>query len=168
MGIDMYCQRCGEPTEQREIDGRLRPVCVACGAVTWLDPKVAVAVVIERDGKILLGLRGNSTREPGKWGLPAGFIDRGERVEDAAIREMAEETGLRVTLGPVLAAISDTGDPVILLVYPALAAEGQPVAGDDLVELGWFGSDALPELAFGHDADILAIWEKWRTTRAAA
>jgi len=163
----MYCQRCGQPTEEREIDGRQRPVCTACGAVTWLDPKVAVAVVIERNGKILLGLRGASTREPGKWGLPAGFIDRGERVENAAIREMAEETGLRVTLGPILAAISDTGDPVILLVYPALTAEGDPRAADDLVELAWFAPDALPELAFGHDADILSIWENWRASRAA-
>lgn len=158
----MYCQRCGQLTHEREIDGRLRPVCIACGAVTWLDPKVAVAVVIERDGKVLLGLRAPGTREPGKWGIPAGFVDRGERVEDAAIREMAEETGLHVTIGPVLAAISDTGDPVILLVYPALSATGDPVAGDDLVELGWFAPDALPDLAFDHDANILSRWARWR------
>lgn len=146
------------------MDGRRRPVCVACGAVTWLDPKVAVAVVIERDSKVLLGLRAEGTREPGKWGIPAGFIDRGERVEDAAIREMREETSLTITLGPILTAISSTGDPVILLVYPALAAEGDPLPGDDLVELGWFSPDALPGLAFPHDANILSIWKRWRAT----
>lgn len=164
----MYCQRCGAPTQERDIDGRARQVCTACGAVTWLDPKVAVAVVIERDGKVLLGLRAEGTREPGKWSIPAGFIDRGERIEDAAAREMAEETGLDITLGPILTAISDTGDPVILLVYPALSASGDPVAGDDLDEIGWFAPDALPDLAFPHDTDILATWKRWRATRTTA
>jgi len=163
----MYCQRCGQPTEDREIDGRIRPVCSACGAVTWLDPKLAVAVVIERDGKILMGLRGEGTREAGKWGLPAGFVDRGEMVEDAARREIAEEVGLRVTLGPILTAISHPGEPVVLLVYPALSFEGEPAAQDDITAIGWFSPDALPDLAFAHDADILSIWETWRVSRAA-
>ena len=161
----MYCQQCGQPTGDREIDGRMRPVCVACGAITWLDPKLAVAVIIEREGKILMGLRAEGARESGKWSIPAGFVDRGERVEDAAIREIAEEVGLHVTLGPVLTVVSHTDEPVVLLVYPALSAEGQASANDDLAEIGWFAPDALPELAFDHDIDILAIWRSWRAAR---
>lgn len=163
----LYCQRCGQPTSEREIDGRMRSVCTSCGAVTWLDPKLAVAIVIVREGKVLMGLRADGTRQSGKWSIPAGFVDRGESVEDAAVREMAEETGLRITLGPVLKIISGKGEPVVLLVYPAVSVEGTPVVGDDLAELGWFSPDSLPELAFGHDADILSTWERWRTTRAA-
>src|SRR5699024_6761832 len=134
----MYCQRCGHPTEEREVDGRLRPVCTSCGAVTWLDPKLAVAVVIEREGKVLLGLRAEGAREAGKWGIPAGFVDRGEEVEAVAVREMAEETGLSVELGAVLTVVSHPGEAVVLIVYPAISFTGEPRAGDDLAELGWF------------------------------
>jgi mutator protein MutT len=162
----MYCHHCGQPTEEREIDGRMRPVCVSCGAVTWLDPKLAVAVIVERGGKILMGLRAEGAREAGKWGLPAGFVDRGEVVETAAVREIAEEVGLQVTLGPVLTVISHPEEPVVLLVYPALSAEGNPAPNDDIAEIGWFSPDALPELAFTHDADIVSIWASWRAARA--
>ena len=145
----------------------MRPVCVACGAVTWLDPKLAVAVIIERDGKILMGLRAEGAREAGKWSIPAGFVDRGEVVEEAGIREIAEEVGLRVTLGPVLTVVSHHQEPVVLLVYPALTAEGDPIPNDDIAKIGWFAPDALPDLAFSHDAEILAIWGNWRASRAA-
>ena len=162
----MYCQRCGQTTEMREVEDRARPVCVACGAVTYLDPKVAVAVVIERAGRVLLGLRGEGTREAGKWGIPAGFVERGEVVEAAAVREMAEEVGLEITVGPVLGVYSEPGEPVVLIVYPALSAAGEAVAQDDLAAIGWFATDELPELAFPRDVEILSSWERWRAARA--
>ena len=156
----MYCQRCGTLTEEREVEGSLRPVCVGCGLVTYLDPKLAVAVVVVRDGRILLGRRGPSTREPGKWSFPAGFVERGEVVEAAAIREAREEVGLDVRLGPLLGLYSTAGEPVVLAVYPAVGSEGEPAAGDDLTEIGWFAPDALPDLAFPHDIRILAEWRR--------
>jgi len=149
-------------TAEREVDGRLRPVCLACGAITYLDPKLAVAVVIERTGKILLGRRGPGTREPGKWSFPAGFVERGEQVEAAAVREVREEVGLRVDLGPLLGLFSASGEPVVLAVYAAVRAEGEAVAGDDLEAVGWFTPDALPELAFPRDAGVLADWLRAR------
>ncbi len=148
------------------VDGRSRPVCTGCGAVTYLDPKLAVTVVIERDGLILLGKRAAWTRSPGTWSFPAGFVERGEVVEAAAIREVAEETGLAVELGPVLGVFSQPGEAVVLLVYPAISISGDPVAGDDLTELDWFAPTALPELAFPHDETILHLWQSWRGQRA--
>jgi mutator protein MutT len=161
----VYCQQCGSPTEERLVEDRPRPVCVACGSVTYLDPKVAVAVVIERDGKLLFGRRGQGTRAPGKWSFPAGFVERGERVEDAAVREVREEVGLEVELGPLLGLYSETGETVVLAVYLAATAAGNAAARDDLVEVGWFAPDALPELAFPHDGRIV---DAWRASRAAA
>ncbi|MGC4190918.1 MAG: NUDIX hydrolase [Thermomicrobiales bacterium] len=160
----MFCQRCGNPTEEREIDGAMRPVCVSCGAVTWLDPKVAVAVVIARDGNVLLGRRARHTRAPGTWSFPAGFVDRGEVVEAAARREVQEETGLAVTLGPALGVFSQAGDPVILIVYPAMDVVGEPAPNDDLTDLGWFAPAdfAALELAFPHDITILDAWQEWQ------
>jgi len=155
-----YCQRCGSPTAPRVVDGRTRPVCAnpACGAVTYLDPKLAVAVVIARDGRVLLGKRAPHTRAPGRWSFPAGFVERGEPVEATAAREVREETGLAVTLGPLLGLYSEPGEPVVLVAYAAEHVDGEAVAGDDLVAVGWFAPDALPELAFAHDGRILAAW----------
>ena len=157
-----FCQRCGQATVEREVDGRTRPVCVGCGAVTYLDPKLAVAVVIERGGRVLLGRRGEGTREPGKWSFPAGFVERGERVEDAARREVREEVGLEVELGPLLGLYSRAGETVVLAVYVAATATGDAVANDDLTAVGWFDLRALPELAFPHDTGIIADWRVWR------
>lgn len=159
----MFCQRCGGATEDSLIDGRQRPVCVVCKAVTYLDPKLAVAVVIERDGDILLGKRASWTRSPGLWSFPAGFVERGEVVEEAAIREVSEEVGLTVAIGPVLDVFSTAGEPVVLLAFPAAITSGEPIAGDDLTEIGWFSPDQLPDLAFPHDADILAAWQGRRS-----
>jgi ADP-ribose pyrophosphatase YjhB (NUDIX family) len=153
-----FCSACGAPTEERQIEGRPRPVCTACGQVIYLDPKLAVAVLIAREGRILLGKRGPGTREPGKWSIPAGFVERGERVEDAAAREAREETGLDVVIGDLIALISSPGEPVVLAVYAALAAHGEPAAGDDLTAVGWFASDAFPELAFPRDRRIMETW----------
>lgn len=162
----MFCQRCGASTEVRDVDGRDRPVCTGCGAVTYLDPKLAVTVVIERDGRVLLGKRAAWTRAPGIWSFPAGFVDRGEAVEAAAVREAAEETGLAVELGPILGVFSEPGETVVLLAYPASTITGDPVPGDDLTELAWFAPTALPKLAFPHDERILDLWRSWRAGRA--
>lgn len=155
----MHCQRCGHLTEPRDVDGRTRPVCPACGAITWRDPKLAVSVVVLRDEagsrQVLLGRRAAHTRNPGTWSFPAGFVDRGEQVEWAAIREVREETGLAVTLGPLLGVWSEEGDSTVLLAWRAETVAGDPVAGDDLTAVGWFPVDDLPDLGFRHDRDVL-------------
>jgi ADP-ribose pyrophosphatase YjhB (NUDIX family) len=157
MDADMlHCQQCGGVTEERLVDGRLRPVCLSCGAVTYLDPKLAVAIVVQRDGKVLLGRRGEHTRAAGKWSFPAGFVERGEVVEDAAVREVLEETGFEIELGPLVGLISSHGETVVLAIYTGKILSGAEAAADDLTELGWFAPDTLPELAFPHDIEILA------------
>lgn len=152
-----YCPTCGSPNEMQERDGRHRPVCTACGHITFLDPKLAVAALILREGQILLGKRGPGTRSPGKWSFPAGFVERGEQVEAATAREVREETGLEVEPGALVGLFSEPGETVVLAVYEATVLEttSVPVAADDLVELGWFPLDALPELAFERDYRII-------------
>jgi ADP-ribose pyrophosphatase YjhB (NUDIX family) len=125
--------------------------------VVYQDPKLAVAVLIARDGRILLGKRGPSSREPGKWSFPAGFVERGERVERAAVREAREETGLDIIVGDLVGLYSSDGETVVLAVYEATAV-GEPRAGDDLTEVGWFATAELPELAFPRDQRILDAW----------
>lgn len=162
----MFCQRCGGQTEERRVDGRSRPVCTQCGAVTWLDPKLAVAVILERNGSILLGKRSDGVASPGRWSFPSGFVERGEVVTEAAIREVREETGLTIVVGQLLGVFSETSNPVVLVVYIGDKAEGEPTAGDDLIELDWFRPDVLPELAFDHDIEIIRRWQEWKSSLA--
>ncbi len=155
----MHCQRCGHLTETRDVEGRQRPVCPACGTVTYQEPKLAVSVVVlrEHDGQrdVLLGRRAAHTRNPGTWSFPAGFVDRGENVEGAAVREAFEETGLTVTLGPLLGVWSETGDSTVLLAWRAETHQGSPIARDDLTDVAWFPVDGLPPGGFSHDRDVL-------------
>jgi mutator protein MutT len=151
----LHCHRCGGVSEERVVDERMRPVCIECGTVTYLDPKLAVAVVVQRDGQVLLGRRGAHTRAAGKWSFPAGFVERGEVVEEAAVRETREETGYDIELGPLVSLISSPGEIVVLAVYTGVIRSGDAQAADDLTELGWFALDNLPELAFPHDREIL-------------
>jgi 8-oxo-dGTP diphosphatase len=155
--MDQYCAACGSPTKERLVEGCNRPVCTACGQVVYLDPKLAVAVLISRGGRILLGKRGPGSRESGKWSFPAGFVERGERVERAAAREAREETGLDIVVGNLVGLYSSDGETVVLAVYEATSM-GEPRAGDDLTEVAWFATSELPELAFPRDLRILDAW----------
>ena len=152
----------------RIVGGKSRPACLSCGHVVFEDPKLAVAVLIERDGGLLLGRRSPDAAAPGKWSFPAGFVDRGERVEDAAVREAREETGLDVRLDGLVGLYSATGNPVALAVYGATILGGALAPADDLTELAFFPLDRLPEPAFAHDPQIVADWLAWRRDRRQA
>jgi 8-oxo-dGTP diphosphatase len=104
--------------------------------------------------RILLVQRAHSPFA-GSWALPGGFVEEGERVADAAPRELAEETGLRVSELELLGVYDTPGrDPrgwTVSVVYVAKLPRERPVAGaDDARDARWFPVDALPELAFDH------------------
>jgi ADP-ribose pyrophosphatase YjhB (NUDIX family) len=152
-----FCRECGTALEQRLAFGRLRGVCPNCGYTHFDDPKVAVGVVVELDGGILLGKRNHDPMR-GSWCFPSGFVDSGEVPEDAAIREVEEETGIKVELDRILGVYSKAGDPVIFIAYAGHAVGGELQAGDECTEVGTFLSGALPELPFPNDSAILAAW----------
>lgn len=127
-------------------------------------PRPTVDVVIEVDGGIVLIRRQNP---PHGWALPGGFVDYGERVEEAARREMEEETSLAVTLVDLLGVYSDPSRDArthtISTVYVGRAT-GAPRAADDAAEIGVFREDTLPvPLVFDH-ARILGDYFRFRRT----
>ncbi len=159
-----FCARCGHPVEHREIYGRVRPVCPQCQRVHFIDPKVAAALVIEREGKLLLIQRGNDP-ERGKWAFPAGFVDGGEDPARAAEREGLEETGLLVRVTGVLdvfAREADNEGADMLIVYRAEVTGGELRPGDDADHAGFFGPGEFPELAFPSTRHIVSRWQSSR------
>lgn len=145
-----FCPRCGTPIVHEHQFGKVRPVCPACKWIYFADPKVAAAVLVEQNGRVLLARRVN---EPfrGFWTLPAGFVNAGEHPAEAAARECLEETGLAVRVTRVLDVIAgrehERGADFVI-VYAAEVESGELTAGDDADEVGWFERDRLPPLAF--------------------
>lgn len=156
-----FCPRCGGRLASGEVFGRTRPVCEACDYVHFVDPKVAVGVVAERDGAILLTKRNHEPRM-GCWSFPSGFVDAGEDVRAAAMREAFEETGIRVELRGLLGVYQEAGSRVIYIAYAALAGDGEPVPDAESMEVRFFPFGELPPLAFPHDGEILNAWRGQR------
>ncbi len=135
----------------------MRPVCTRCGAVTFLDPKVVAGVLVAVERKLVM-IKRNLEPGMGKWTFPAGFVDRGEEVEAAAMREVWEETGLEVALTSFVGIYSRSGDVNILVVYSGRVTGGSLQAGEEAQEAGLFDLEALPPLAFQRDEGIIRQW----------
>jgi ADP-ribose pyrophosphatase YjhB (NUDIX family) len=145
-----FCPRCGAAVVEAERFGKMRAVCPHCNWIHFADPKVAAAVLVERDGRVLLVRRAN---EPfrGLWTLPAGFVDAGEDPAQAASRECLEETGLTVRITRVLDVIAGREHQRgadFIIVYSADILSGNLVPADDADAAEWFNRDQLPPLAF--------------------
>lgn len=133
-----------------------------------ITPLIAVDTIIEltdHPGRSIVLIERRNP--PYGWAIPGGFVDVGECVEHAAVREAREETSLAVELVTLLGLYSDpTRDPrshTVSAVYVA-RAQGKPSADDDARAVGIFDLDALPQpLAFDH-ALILADYRYWYET----
>lgn len=152
-----FCPYCGSPTLIRHIAGGMRPYCPSCDWVYFSDPKVAAAVLIEQNGKILLTRRAYSPHQ-GKWSLPAGFVNAYEDPIRAAERECLEETGLMVKVTELLDVISGrehSRGADIIIIYRAVAVSGELLAGDDADQVEFFPQNQLPPLAFNATRKVL-------------
>lgn len=153
-----YCPRCGTSLVDAVRFGRMRRTCPHCEWVFFPDPKVAAAVLIEQDERVLLVRRAIEPQK-GRWTLPVGFVDAGEDPARAAERECQEETGLLVvvtSLLDVMAAQEHARGANIVIFYRAKVVAGELKPGDDVDRVDFFSPHALPSLAFTSTHQILA------------
>jgi 8-oxo-dGTP diphosphatase len=138
-----------------------RLVCSRCDFVFYLDPKVVACSVVEMGGRIVL-LKRDIDPQRGKWVLPGGYVDRGEEVTAAALRETAEECGLRTRIKRLLGVYSYPGRPAVVVVYVTEYLSGDLVAADESEEAGLYFKDEVPweELAFQSTVDALRDYIK--------
>jgi ADP-ribose pyrophosphatase YjhB (NUDIX family) len=160
-----FCPSCAGRLRPEEVEGHERPICDACGFVYYLDPKVAVAVIVPYDDGIVLGRR---AIDPGRgaWSFPSGYVNRGEVLEEAATREVEEEIGLKVAIDGLVGLYSSAGETVVLAVYAARVVGGSLEAGPEMSEVAVVQPDRLPPMAFSHDRRIIADWQRFRAQQA--
>jgi 8-oxo-dGTP diphosphatase len=123
-------------------------------------PMVGVGVVVWKDARVLLIRRGKPPMD-GRWSLPGGRQELGETTRETAVREVAEETGIEIRLGPLLDVVDTIrrdDDGRIVLQYALVDFEadwtgGEPVAGDDAADVAW---------ADPGDLDRYALWDETR------
>jgi ADP-ribose pyrophosphatase YjhB (NUDIX family) len=154
-----FCPVCGGALESRSLrDGDpARLVCTACGFVFYLDPKLAVGTIItDEQNRVVLVKR---AIEPGygKWVFPGGYVDRGEEVRTAAVREAREETGLEVRLERLINIYSYAGRVPVIVVYSATMMGGCVGCDDEGLEARLLEPETIPweELAFRSTREAL-------------
>jgi len=147
-----FCPLCGGDLELRTVKPVEpdRLVCARCGFIFYQDPKVAVGTILQRDDKHILLLRRAIEPGYGKWVFPGGFVDRGEEVVVAAVREAREESGLQVRIYRLLNVYSYPGRAPVIIVYVASITGGTLALDDESTEAKFFPPDDIPwdELAF--------------------
>lgn len=146
-----FCPRCAGRLERRVLkeDDPSRLVCEACGFVFYQGPKLVVGAIFELDGGIVLIQR---DIEPGygKWTFPGGFVERGERAEAAAEREVLEETGVEIEVREIVGLYTYEGEVPAIAVFAARVTGGEPAPLDETMDVRSFPRGSLPwaEMAF--------------------
>jgi 8-oxo-dGTP diphosphatase len=141
-----FCPRCAGPLERRRLKASEpeRPVCARCGFIFYIDPKIAVGTIIRAPSDRLVLVRRAIEPGYGKWVFPGGYVDRGESLTAAAIREAREECGLDVRLDGLVNIYSYPGRVPVIIVYAATAIGGALAIDDECLETAEFDAGAIP------------------------
>ena len=138
------------------MSGKHHRRCPSCGETDWVNPAPAVGVAILRNNLILLSRRAHPPKR-GEWDLVGGFLDAGETPDEAARREVLEETGCRladVRMEGIAPGVYGGRPTLNFLAVGRI--EGEPKAADDSLELRWFPLDRVPRIAWPHEAEFVA------------
>jgi 8-oxo-dGTP diphosphatase len=153
-----FCPLCGGGLEKRLIKAQepARLVCTGCSFVFYIDPKLSVIAVVPLEGGVVMVRR---SIEPGYglWVVPGGFVDLGEKVEDAVVRETREETHLTVRPLRLLNLYSYRNRRTVIAAYVTEYVSGELAAGDETLEARVFGLREIPwsQIAFSSTREAL-------------
>jgi ADP-ribose pyrophosphatase YjhB (NUDIX family) len=146
-----YCSECGAPVELRIPEGDHLPryVCGACSTIHYHNPRLVVGCVPEYQGKILLCRRAIEPRR-GYWTVPAGFMENGETLQQAAARESQEEALAEVTIGSLLTVVHVLHAEQVHVFFRATLAAPRFGAGPESLEVIMVTPEQIPwaDIAF--------------------
>jgi len=162
-----YCADCGEvvTVQTPEGDNKARYVCSACGVVHYENPKMVVGCVVEHDGKILLCRRAIEPRY-NCWTVPAGFMELGETLQQAAARETHEEACGEVELDELLAVVDVVHAGQVHFFFRGTLVDGVHSAGEESLDTQLFDPADIPwdEIAFTSGAIALQRFLHFKET----
>lgn len=156
-----FCPFCAHVLERRHIEGRMRLYCTGCREPIYENPVPAACVVLIDDQQRILVVKRKVDPKAGQWCLPGGFVECGETTEQAALRELQEETGL---IGRINSLIGVTTSPgtlyrsILIVGYLVTTFSGRATAGDDASAVGFFNRDQLPEIAFESHRSFIRLY----------
>lgn len=166
-----FCPWCGKPLQQQQHDGLTRMACAdeSCGFIFYQNPVPAAGAIIVENDHILLVERAHPPKI-GDWTIPAGFMEWDEHPEQTAVRELEEETGLKIELTSFFEVYSGSDDcrsNAILILYLARRVGGTLIAGDDASRAEFFPFDSVPRnIAFeAHRHALRDYNERYRKNR---
>jgi ADP-ribose pyrophosphatase YjhB (NUDIX family) len=144
-----FCPLCSHELEKHVLDGKTRLKCSnsLCDFIYYHNPVPAAGAIVIKDSKILLVKRAVPPRK-GWWCFPAGFMEWSENPSITAVREVEEETGLKIKLESLFEIYSGEDDPrtnALLILYVASVIDGQLKAGDDADEAIFFDFNKIPQ-----------------------
>lgn len=154
-----FCSNCGSSELSQVVppgDNRFRLVCCRCGAIHYHNPKIIAGCLPLWEGKVLLCRRAIEPRR-GFWNIPAGFMEVGETVEEAAIREVWEEAAAKVRLTGVHTIFTFTRFQHVYIQFLGELVGGEFGVGEESLESKLFCEEEIPweEIAFESSAFAL-------------
>lgn len=156
-----FCSQCAAPVTLRVPPGDDRPrhVCDACGTIHYQNPKIVAGCVAEYEGRILLCRRAIEPRA-GLWTLPAGFMENGETIEEAAARETLEEANARLEVDGLFTCLDIPRINQVYVMYRGRIVDGGFSPGAESLDVRLLDEPEVPwdEIAFPAIARTLELW----------
>jgi ADP-ribose pyrophosphatase YjhB (NUDIX family) len=156
-----HCPFCGKILGKRVFDKKIRAYCETCKEPLYENPVPATCLVVTDEKERILLVRRSVDPKIGYWCLPGGFIEVDETPEEAALRELKEETGLSGQIDLLMGVIVNPSvlyHSLLLIGYLIRRYRGSLIAGDDASDAGFFDSENLPEIAFESHQKFIRIY----------
>ena len=151
MEVEKFCPYCGRRVVEKTFGERVHSYCTKCDMIHYKNPLPAVAVLVRNSKDQLLLVKRSVEPAKGTWCLPGGFIEIDESIEDAAVRELEEETGLKGEIEGLVDFFSQRSQyyrAILIFGYRVKILGGELKAGDDAQEVRFYDLDNLPPIAF--------------------
>jgi ADP-ribose pyrophosphatase YjhB (NUDIX family) len=140
-----YCTECGQTLEWKTPagDNLERLVCTSCAAVHYQNPRIITGCVAQWQGRVLLCRRAIEPRT-GSWTVPAGYMENGESMEQAALREAREETGADIRLDALYSVFDIQAINQVYIIYRGVMRSPHIAAGVECSEVRLFEPAEIP------------------------